>query len=88
VLIYDQPPFVLLAALPIIVLEGLAYTIAAVSGIIVGMSWIKPSWLYAESVGRQTALKKSAKEFLILYLFIILFLFIAATAEVTFLFLY
>jgi len=87
-LIYNQPPFVLLAALPVIVLEGLAYTIAAVSGIVVGMSWIKPRWLYTESVGRKTALKKSAKEFLILYLFIIFFLFIAAIAEVMFLFLY
>lgn len=81
-LLYPQSTWVVLVATPTLVLEGVAYSLAAVAGTIVGVSWIKPDWVYAkENLTRNEALRKAMKECLSLYFFVAIILLAAATAE-------
>lgn len=81
-LVYDVPNWVFLAALPVIVLEGEAYVVAALAGTVVGVSWLNPKWAYAsEQLPRIEAFKKGVVECLRLYVVVALLLFIAAVME-------
>jgi hypothetical protein len=80
-LLHSQPTWVLLVALPTLVLEGEAYVLAAGAGTVVGVSWVKPRWVFDEELGRIKAFKKAFAECLKLYVFIVSLLFIAAIIE-------
>jgi len=76
------PTWLLLMAMPTIVLEGLGYCFAASAGTIVGFSWIKPKWIYdTQTPNRIEAVKKALKECLTNYFFVAIFLFLAAIIE-------
>jgi hypothetical protein len=82
-LIYPLPVWGFLATLPTLILEGEAYVFAAVAGTTLGVSWLKPSWLYREECGlsRVDALKKAFSEFKRMYFLVILLLFVGAIVE-------
>ncbi len=72
----------LLVALPSFVLEGESYVLAAVSGINLGLSWLKPDWVNENrGFSRLEALKIASKECLHLYGLVAAFLFGAAVIE-------
>jgi hypothetical protein len=78
------PTRLLLIALPTLVLEGLGYCFAATAGTMVGLSWIKPKWIYGgEPLRRAEAFRKAIREFLAPYVFVAIFLFFAAVVEAT-----
>jgi hypothetical protein len=82
VLLAFQPTWLLLSVIPIIVLEGEGYVFAALAGTVVGVSWLKPRWLYREvNITRAEAFHKALKECLDIYLFVVLFLLVAAVVE-------
>jgi len=82
-IILDQPstvPFLLL--LPPLVLEGEGYVLVSMSGTVLGLSWLKPSWVYrGEQLSRLDALKTSVKEALRLLFLSAILLFLAAVVE-------
>src|SRR4030042_4677412 len=81
-MLHYQPNSVLLCALPTLILEGEAYVLAALAGTIVGVSWVKTKWVYAEeAVTRSAAIRKSVKACLVIYLVVVLLLFIGAIVE-------
>lgn len=81
-LLSRQPTWLLLIAMPTVILEGLGYCFAASAGTIVGLSWIKPKWVYgAETLNRIEAFKRALKECLTNYFFVTIFLFLAAIIE-------
>ena len=80
-LLHGQPSWLFLAALPTLVLEGEAYVLAAVAGTVVGVSWVKPTWLHGEVSGRMKALRQCLKECLCMYLIVAVLLLVAATLE-------
>jgi hypothetical protein len=81
-LVYVMPSWLFLAVLPTLVLEGEAYIVAAVAGTIVGVSWIKPAWLYREEgLSRVDGFKKGFRECLRLYVLVVALLFVAAVVE-------
>ena len=70
------------AALPTFILEGEAYVIAAVAGITLGLSWLKPRWAYKdENLSRSEALRKAVRECAGLYVLVAVLLLIAAIVE-------
>lgn len=72
----------LLIALPTLVLEGEGYVLAAVSGINLGLSWLKPDWVYENrGFSRLEALKMASKECVRMYILVAAFLFVAAVVE-------
>jgi hypothetical protein len=76
------PTYLLLMALPTMILEGLGYCFAASAGTIVGLSWLKPKWAYGnESLKRIEAIKKAFKESLAMLIFVSVFLFFSAIIE-------
>lgn len=71
-----------LVSLPTMVLEGEAYVLAAVSGTIMGLSWLKPSWVFkGEKLPRRKALTMAFKEFICLFFWVFVFLFVSAVVE-------
>lgn len=81
-LLYPQPTWVVLVAMPTFVLEGVAYALAAVGGTIVGASWAKPTWVYSEeNLMRREAFERGLRECLALYVLVTILLFVAATVE-------
>lgn len=83
-LLYRDPTWLVLVATPTLVFEGVAYSLAAVSGTIVGASWIKPNWIYPEEdLTRNEATRKALKESVSLYVFVVIILLIAAIVEAT-----
>jgi hypothetical protein len=79
---YFSPTWLFLVSLPTLVLEGEAYVFAAEAGIIAGVSWIKPRWIYPnEDVSRIESFKRASKECLRLYILVAVFLFLAAVVE-------
>ncbi len=70
------------AALPTFVLEGEAYVVAAVAGIILGLSWLKPRWAYkGENLSRSKAFRKAVRECAGLYIVVAVLLLLAAIVE-------
>lgn len=63
--------------LPVAVLEGEAYVIAAATGMIAGFSWVRPS----ESMSRTQSLRGTLKRGLWAYVLVVLLLLIAAVVE-------
>lgn len=83
-LLFCQPTWVALISLPVVVLEGFGYTLAAVAGTVVGVSWLRPKRLYVGvNVSRIETLKQGLRESLIIYMFVALILFFAAIVETT-----
>jgi hypothetical protein len=81
-LLHQLPTWVVLAAMPTIVLEGSGYSLAAVAGTLAGVSWIKPNWVYAEeNLTRNQAFRRALKECLVLYAFVGMILLFAAGVE-------
>ena len=81
-LLQNVPNWLLIAVLPMLILEGEAYVFAGVAGSIVGLSWLKPMWLYRqERLSRKEAIKYSLKEALSFYLVVVLLLVVAAIVE-------
>jgi hypothetical protein len=76
------PTSQLLVALPIFVIEGEGYVLAAVSGINLGLSWLRPDWAYENrGLSRLEAFKVAVKECLHLYGLVAGLLFAAAVVE-------
>lgn len=81
-LIAQLPSPEFFAALPTFVLEGEGYVIAAVAGVILGLSWLKPDWVFrGENLSRKQALTAAMKECLHLYVFVVVLLLVAAVVE-------
>jgi len=76
------PTPLFLASLPRLVLEGEGYVLASVAGMTLGLSWLKPDWVYrSEGLSRQEALRMSLKESVYLYVLVVVFLLVAAVVE-------
>jgi len=71
-----------LAVLPTLVLEGEAYVLASVAGVVLGLSWLKPRWVYDEELGRGEALKEAFREGGWIYVWVVLLLAVTAVVEV------
>ena len=70
------------AALPTFVLEGEAYVIAALVGVTLGLSWLKPAWAYrGEKISRREAFRRALREGVRLYVLVAGLLFVAAIVE-------
>lgn len=81
-LLNQQPTSMFLASLPTLVLEGEGYVIASVSGIILGLSWLKPKWVFrGKEFSRSEGLKAALKESAYLYFFVATLLLTAAIVE-------
>jgi hypothetical protein len=78
--LYYISPVTFFASLPTIILEGEAYVFACVAGMIVGVSWVKPSLLY-EDLNRRESLRLSTKECLKLYAVVTVLLAFGALVE-------
>lgn len=65
-----------------LIFEGEGYVMASVAGINLGLSWLKPRWIYGEgSLSKLEALKKAFKECAHLYIFVAILLLTAALIE-------
>jgi uncharacterized membrane protein SpoIIM required for sporulation len=72
----------LLIVLPTIIFEGEGYVLTATAGVILGLSWLKPSIIYGnEPLSRSEALKKALKEAIHIFAWAIIILFVAALIE-------
>lgn len=71
-----------LLVLPTFILEGEGYVVASVAGTLLGLSWLKPDWIYGgENLSRREALKMALKEVTHMYFFVAVFLLVAAVIE-------
>lgn len=81
-LLYSQPTWTLLVAIPTVILQGEAYALTAFAGSLVGLSWIKPEWVYrGKGLSRHEAFNKSLEEYWMFYVFAIIFMVAGAIAE-------
>lgn len=81
-LISQLPTSSFLLVLPTLILEGEGYVWASVTGIILGLSWLKPSLIYdGERLPRVEALKRAVKETCRLYVAVATIFFVAALVE-------
>ena len=82
VLLYNLDVSAFLAVLPTIVLEGEAYVFAALAGFLLGLSWLKPKWVYGdEQLSRGDSFRRAVGECKELYLMVIILLLVAAAVE-------
>jgi len=71
-----------LAVLPTLILEGEGYVFAALAGVNLGLSWIRPRWAYEEEkLSRFEAVKKALRDCLRIYVLVTLILFVASVVE-------
>jgi hypothetical protein len=77
-----MPTWLFLLALPTMVLEGEGYVAASVAGTVLGLSWVKPGWVYEEGSPRGVALRKAFNEAVRLYLLVATLFLVAAIIEV------
>jgi hypothetical protein len=71
-----------LAVLPTLILEGEGYVLAAMAGVVLGLSWIRPSWVYrGEGLPRSEAVKRALGECTRIYVLVALILLVAALVE-------
>jgi hypothetical protein len=69
-------------AFPTLVLEGEGYVLASVVGVVLGLSWLKPGWIYSgEGFSRWEAFKMAWKDCMRLYVLVMLLLFLGAVVE-------
>lgn len=81
-LINQLPILSFLLALPTLVLEGEGYVVASLAGAVLGLSWLKPEWMYkSESVGRMGAFKHALRECGYWFFLVGVLLFFAAVIE-------
>jgi len=80
-LLSQLPSPLFLAVLPTLILEGEAYVFACVSGVVLGLSWIKPEWAYEKGLSRSEALKRALGECGRLYIVVAIVLLVAAIVE-------
>jgi len=60
-----------LAALPTLILEGEGYVMASLAGIILGLSWLKPRWMYkGEELSRSRAVKMAFQDSARIYVWV------------------
>lgn len=77
----STPQFI--GAFPTFILEGVGYVLAGVAGVVLGLSWLRPSWAFkSEELSRKEAFRKAYRECAKLYVLVVAFLFLAAIAEV------
>lgn len=80
--VWATPATLLIKTLPVILLEGEGYVLAALAGTIFGLSWFKPKWLNLGKISRTEAfVVEGTNEFLSLYVFVVLLLFVSAIVE-------
>lgn len=71
-----------LAALLVVILEGEGYVLAALAGVDLGLSWLKPSWAYRrEDLSRLEAFKRALKDCARIYVLVAAVLLVAAVVE-------
>lgn len=71
-----------LAVLPTLILEGEGYVLAALAGVNLGLSWLKPKWAYrGEDLFRLEAVKRTLKDCARIYVFVAAFLLFGAVVE-------
>jgi len=80
-LLSQLPTPLLLAVLPTLMLEGEAYVFAGVAGVVLGLSWLKPEWIYEPGVSRSEAFKRALRECGHLYIVVAIVLLAAAIVE-------
>jgi len=72
----------LLAAFPTLILEGEGYVLAALAGVVLGLSWLKPRLMYpGEELSRPEAVRRASRECVRIYVLVVLVLFVAAVVE-------
>lgn len=77
-----------LAAFPTLILEGEGYVLAALAGVNLGLSWLKPEWAYKEEgLSRVEAVKRALKDCVYIYVLVAIFLFVASVVEIATIFL-
>lgn len=60
-----------LAALPTLILEGEGYVMASLAGIILGLSWLKPRWMYkGDELSRSRAVKMAFQDSARIYVWV------------------
>jgi hypothetical protein len=81
-LVYSLPSWFFLVVLPTVAVEGEAYVVAAVIGTVIGLSWVRPDWMFKdEKLSRLGALKVTLREGMHLYAVVVLLLLAAAIIE-------
>jgi hypothetical protein len=71
-----------LAAFPTLILEGEGYVLAAVCGVNLGLSWLKPDWAFGGAgLSRAEAFREALGECVRLYALVAVLLFAAAIVE-------
>jgi uncharacterized membrane protein SpoIIM required for sporulation len=71
-----------LLVIPTLVLEGEGYVLAAVAGLGLGLSWLKPELMFREgNLSRLEAFRKALRECAHVYVFVVILLFLAAVVE-------
>jgi uncharacterized membrane protein SpoIIM required for sporulation len=77
-----------LAVLPTLILEGENYVLACVAGVNLGLSWLKPQWVYKEeNLSRSEAFKRAWRDCAYVYVLVAVSLFVAAVVETATIFL-
>lgn len=72
-----------LAAFPTLILEGEGYVLASAAGVDLGLSWLKPGWMYKEEeLPRSESFRRALKDCLRFYVLVATFLLAAAAVEV------
>jgi hypothetical protein len=82
VLLNGLPTPLFLFALPTLLLEGEGYVLAALAGVGLGLSWLKPKWAYKEEMlSRRESVMQALRDCLRIYVLVFMFLFVAAVVE-------
>jgi len=82
VLLAQLPTPQFLWVIPTLVLEGEAYVIAAVAGIILGLSWVKPDWAFrGQNLSRKQAFTNAIIECGRFYVWVVVLLLLGAAVE-------
>lgn len=69
-------------AFPTLILEGEGYVLAGVAGVDLGLSWLKPEWVYGrEELSRLESVKRALKDCARIYVLVVVLLFVAAVLE-------
>jgi uncharacterized membrane protein SpoIIM required for sporulation len=73
-----------LVSLPTLILEGEAYVLAALSGVILGLSWLKPKWIYKNgALNRSEAFKHAFGECARICVLVVILLLVGTIVETT-----
>jgi hypothetical protein len=81
VLLNDLSTPAFLFALPTLILEGEGYVFGGLAGVNLGLSWLKPTWVYKKELSRFEAVKQAFRDCVHIYFFVALLLLAAAIVE-------